>query len=128
MLTAERLMLIGGLVAFLLTIHWVRRRDLREKYAVGWLVVAFVLLLIGFFPSAIMAMADAAHLSYPAAVLFVALAAIYLFSLGVSVSLTRQYRKNVRLTQEIAMLERRIRLLEQRNETQTSNEVQIEHP
>lgn len=58
MLTAERLMLIGGLVAFLLTIHWVRRRDLREKYAVGWLVVAFVLLLIGFFPSAIMAMAD----------------------------------------------------------------------
>lgn len=114
MLTAERLMLIGGLAAFLLTIHWVRRRDLREKYAVGWVVVAFVLLLIGFFPTAIMSMADAAHLSYPAAVLFVSLAAIYLFSFGVSVSLTRQYRKNIRLTQEIAMLERRIRMLEDR--------------
>jgi hypothetical protein len=113
MLTAERLMLIGGLTSFLLTVHWVRRRDLREKYAVGWVLVACVLLLTGLFPGVIMSLADAAHLSYPAAVLFVALAVVYVFSLGVSVSLTRQYRRNVRLTQEVAMLERRIRLLEE---------------
>lgn len=118
MLTAERLMLIGGLCAFLLTLHWVRNRDLREKYAVGWVVVAVLLLLLGLFPQVLMSFADAAHLSYPAAVLFVSLAAIYLFSFMVSVSLTRQYRRNVRLTQELALLEQRLRQVERRLQQQ----------
>jgi len=111
MLTAERLMMMGGITAFLLTLHWVRRRDLREKYAVGWILVASVLLLVGLFPNVLMQMADAARLSYPAAVLFLALAAIYLFAFMVSVTLTRQYRRNVRLTQEIALLQEDLRQL-----------------
>jgi hypothetical protein len=111
-INAENLMLIGGLSAFVLTIYWVRSRDLREKYAVGWVIVAVLLLLLGLFPGLIMRVADASHLSYPSAVLFVALAAIYLFSFLVSVSLTRQYRRNVRLAQEVALLEQRLRELE----------------
>src|SRR5205085_164729 len=87
LLTAERLMLIGGLSAFLLTIYWVRKRHLREKYAVVWVGVAALLLLCGIFPEVIMTFADTAHLAYPSAVLFVALAAIYTFSFSVSVSL-----------------------------------------
>ena len=59
-----------------------------------------------------MSLADASRLSYPAAVLFVALAAIYVFSFTVSVSLSRQYRRNTRLNQEIALLELRLRGLE----------------
>ena len=31
-MNAELLMLIGGIVAFVLTLHWVRNRELREKY------------------------------------------------------------------------------------------------
>jgi hypothetical protein len=112
-ITAEMLMLVGGVCAFLLTISWVRRRDLREKYAVMWTVVAFLLLLCGLFPQAIKLFADASHLSYSSAVLFVSLAAIYVYSFAVSVSLTRQHRRNVRLTQEMAMLEYRVRQLEQ---------------
>jgi len=110
---AETLMLAGGVVAFLLTVYWVRSRDLREKYAVLWLMVATLLLLCGLFPEGIMMFADASRLSYPSAVLFVALAAVYVFSLSVSVSLTHQYRRNVRLAQEIALLEYRVRQLEQ---------------
>jgi hypothetical protein len=74
--------------------------------------VAFVLLVSGLFPGLIMSAASASHLSYPAAVLFVALAVMYVFSFTVSVSLTRQYRRNVRLTQELAILEMRLRRLE----------------
>jgi hypothetical protein len=59
-----------------------------------------------------MAWAETYHLSYPAAVLFVALAVIYSFAFSVSVSLTRQYRRNTRLTQELAILEHRVRTLE----------------
>lgn len=112
-MTAERLMLVGGVTAFLLTIYWVRNRDLREKYAVVWVLVAFLLLLCGLFPGVVKALADESHLSYPSAVLFVALAAIYCFAFSSSVSLTRQYRRNVRLIQELAMLEQRLRRLEE---------------
>ena len=115
-LNAELLMLLGGTSAFLLTVHWVRSRDLREKYAVGWLLLAFLLLLCGLFPGTIMAFADATHLSYPAAVLFVTLGAMYLFSFGVSVTLTHQHRRNLRLIEEVALLEQRLGELERRLE------------
>ncbi len=103
-MTAERLMLIGGLAAFLLTLHWVRRRRLREKYAVVWMTMAFGLLLVGMFPQVLMMFATSFKLSYPAAVLFIALAVIYLFSMSVSLSLSRARSTNTRLTQELALL------------------------
>ncbi|HTU19589.1 MAG TPA: DUF2304 domain-containing protein [Gemmataceae bacterium] len=114
-MTAETLMLAGGVSAFFMTVYWVRKRDLREKYAVAWLAVATLLLLCGLFPHIIMCWAEAAHLSYPSAVLFIALGIIYPFAFSVSLSLTRQYRQNVRLMQCLALLEHRVRMLEQNN-------------
>ena len=111
-INAENLMLVGGVGAFLMTIHWVRVRELRERSAIGWLLVATLLLIAGLFPEGVKATAERAHLSYPAAVLFVALAIIYLNSFFVSVSLTKLYRWNVRLTQQVALLEERVDRLE----------------
>jgi hypothetical protein len=111
-MNAETLMTTGGVLAFVITLYWVRRRELREKYAVGWVALASLLLVVGLFPDLLMMFADRAHLSYPAAVLFVALTLIYLFAFAVSVALTTQYRRNVRLTQEVALLEERLRRLE----------------
>jgi hypothetical protein len=113
-MSAETLMLIGGVFSFVLTLYWVRTRELREKYAVAWLGMGTLLLLCGLFPHIIMSFADVSHLSYPAMVLFVALAVDYVFSFGVSLSLSGQYRRNIRLTQEIAILEERVRRLEGR--------------
>lgn len=111
-MNAELFMLLGGTIGFLLTLYWVRCRDLREKYAVGWMLVATILLLCGLFPSVIMRLADASRLSYPAAVLFVALTFIYGYAFSVSVSLTRQHRTSNRLLQQVALLEERLRRLE----------------
>lgn len=126
-MNAPTLMLVGGIVAFLVTIHWVRNRDMRERYAIGWLAVAVLLLLCGLFPEVIMRWAKFARLSYSSAVLFVSLTAIYCFALFVSVALTHQYRRNVRLMQEVAILNHRLRLLERAEpEPQTiDDEVQI---
>lgn len=117
MINAEILMTAGGITAFILTILWVRNRELREKYAVVWIGVAFTLLVIGLFPSLVMMFADRVHLQYPSAVLFVALAAIYLYAFSTSVSISRQYRRNVRLMQELAIMELKMRELKamQRN-------------
>lgn len=111
-MNAELCMLIAGTGSFLLTLHWLRSRDLREKYAVYWMVVAFMLFLAGLFPRAIMMIADASRLSYPAAVLFISLAVIYGFAFSVSASLTRQHRASRKLLQEVALLEERLRKLE----------------
>lgn len=111
-MSAELLILLGGLSAFTLTLYWVRSRHLREKYAAVWLGVASLLLVCGVFPGLIMGLADAARLSYPSAVLFVSLAAVYVFSFGVTVSLSRHYWRNTRLVQELALLEQRVRDLE----------------
>jgi hypothetical protein len=113
-MTAERLMLIGGVSAFLLTVYWVRSRRLRERYAIAWLAAATLLLLCGIFPGGIMRLAELGHLSYPAAVLFAALTAIYCFSFLVTVSLTRQHRQSTRLLQELALVKHRLAALESR--------------
>jgi hypothetical protein len=107
-------MTAGGAIAFLLTIYWVRTRDLREKYAMVWIGVAAGVFVIGLFPTLFMAAADALHLAYPSAVLFLALTAIYTSLFGISVSISRQFRRNARLMQEMAILEMRLRQLEMR--------------
>jgi hypothetical protein len=115
-MNAERLMLLGGVSAFVLTLYWVRSRQLRERYAIGWMVLATILLLCGIFPNLIMRFADAARLSYSSAVLFIALGAMYLFSFFVTVSLSRQHRQSARLLQEIGLLQSRLEKLESRLE------------
>ncbi len=103
-MTAERLMLLAAILAFLLTIEFVRKRTLREKYAVAWLLVATGLLILGVFPQLIMLIADQARLAYPSAVLFATLGMIYVFSMSVSVSLSRRRHASLKLTQEVALL------------------------
>jgi hypothetical protein len=115
-INAELLMLIGGVGAFVMTLYWVRVRALRERYAVTWLLVASLLLLLGLFPDVIKWAAEKAHLSYPALVLFVSLGMIYTNAFFVSVSLSKHYHWNVRLTQQIAILEERLRKLEELNQ------------
>jgi hypothetical protein len=119
-MTAERLMFLSGVLAFLFTVLRVRGRALREKYGILWLAIGFLLLLSGLFPRLIMGFAEAAHLSYSSAVLFVALALIYVFAFTVSESLTGLYRQYVRLMQEVAILEERLRNVEARSEETAS--------
>ncbi|MFH0938417.1 MAG: DUF2304 domain-containing protein [Planctomycetota bacterium] len=113
-MNAERMMLFGGIAAFLLTVYWVRSRALREKYAVVWFFVALILLLCGIFPNIIMAFAESVKLAYSSTVLFISLGAIYIFSFSVSLSLTRQYRRNIRLMQELAIMEQRLQTMERK--------------
>jgi len=110
--STKLVMMAGGVAAFLLTVYWVRSRNLREKYAIGWLAVATLLLICGIFPQ-VLSIAPTIGLNYPTFVMGGALGVIYIFCFSVSVSLTHQYRRNVRLTQEMALMEQRVRILEQ---------------
>lgn len=111
-MTAETLMLVAGCCGFALTLSWVRRRHLSERQALGWMAVATVLLACGLFPRLITAAAEACHLAYPTAVLFIALTLGYLFAFGTSVAYTRLNRRQLTLLQHLALLEQRVRELE----------------
>jgi hypothetical protein len=128
MINAERLMLIGGIVAFVLTLAWVRRRDLREKYSLLWLAVAGCLLLCGLFPELLMTAAHWCRLSYPAAVLFVALTMGYCFAFSMTVALTRFHRRHTRLLQTVALLEHRLARLEAAGRLPVHSDVSVAAP
>ncbi len=113
-LSAETLMAISGIFSFIFTLYWVRKRELREKYAVVWFFIGLLVLFIGLSPQLIIWFAETAHLSYGVVVLFISLAIIFPFAFSVSISLSRQYRRNIRLTQEMAILEERVRQLEKK--------------
>ncbi|MDX1969966.1 MAG: DUF2304 domain-containing protein [Planctomycetaceae bacterium] len=120
-MTAETLMLAGGVGAFAVTFYWVRSRQLREKYAVVWMTVASALLLMGVFPQVVMRLAEATRMAYSSMVLFLSLGVIYVFSMSVSLSLTRSRRSSVKLMQDLALtryeldsLRERLALLEER--------------
>jgi len=104
-MNAEILMFLGGATAFLLTLYWVRVRELRERYPIGWVAVGSSLLVCGCMPGVVILLAKQMHLAYPTLVLFISLGAIYLYSFCVSVALSVLHRRNVSLTQRTAIME-----------------------
>lgn len=108
----EVMMMIGGVVAFLTTLFMVRRREMREQHATVWIIAAFGFLGLGLAWRPIMWLAIRAHVMPSAIVLMLALGVAYLFCFAVTVSLSRHYQRNLRLAQELALLEQRLRDLE----------------
>ena len=116
---AEFLMSLGGVVAFLITLFQVRERELREKYALGWMGISLLLLIFGLAPSLLMKISHTLNFSYAALAAFITAGALFLFAFSTSISLSRQYRRNIRLTQEVGLLEKRVRDLEEKVRTPT---------
>lgn len=108
---------ILGIVAALLTlsivIEMLRRRRLRERHAIWWLVAGFLALLISVFPSILQSVASLLHFSVPVnLVFFVSLFILFLVALQHSSELTRLEDHNRKLVERIVMLEMRVRALE----------------
>lgn len=111
-MSAELVMTICGWSAFVVTIYWVRDRELREKYAMAWLSMAAYFLVLGTFPQIIKSFAEWANMAYATAALLFMVPPLYAFCFANNVSQSRQFRRNQRLMQELALLQRRVRQLE----------------
>ncbi len=113
----QYVMLAGGAIAFLMTLFMVRKREMREKYATAWILAAFAILGLGFMLKPILLLAIGIGVMPSAIVLMGAIGVGYLFAFTVSVSLSRHYKRNMKLAQEVALLEERIRQLEAQTNT-----------
>lgn len=107
-MTAESLLLVAGIGGLLTTIYWAKQREMREKYAVFWVLLGLGVFILGVFPVIIYKVAACFRLANSSVVLFFTLIALFLWAFSVTISLSRLYRKATRLAQEVALLNKQV--------------------
>ena len=107
---------IASLVLLIAVLELVRRRRLREKYALLWILTAIVLLVLSVWRGAVTSIATALGVSYGPTVLF-AVGALFVLVvlLHYSTVISALTDRTVVLAQRIAILEQRIEELESSN-------------
>jgi hypothetical protein len=97
--------LIGSLGTLIFLFELLRRRHLREKYAVLWGAVALVSLLIAIFPGILTRLSDLVGVEVPANLLFFLASLLLLMaSMQHSVELGRMEERTRTLAEEVALL------------------------
>ena len=111
---------IASLVLLFGVLELVRRRRLREKYALLWILTAIVLLILSVWRGAVSGIATALGVSYGPTVLF-AVGALFILVvlLHYSTVISALTDRTVTLAQKIASLEQRIDELERRSPNDT---------
>jgi hypothetical protein len=111
-----RVSLIAAIAAalFLLVIfELIRGRRLQERYALLWLVTGAVILLLAVWRDALRLVAEQLGIAYPPSALFVVgFLFILVVLLHYSTVISELAERNVRLAQDIALLEERLRIHE----------------
>lgn len=108
---------IFGILAALITlgvvIEMLRRRRLRERHAVWWLIAGTLALIVGVFPSTLAWAAGLVGVQLPAnLVFFVSIAILFLVCIQHSSELTRLEEQTRSLAEKVAMHEIRFGRLE----------------
>jgi hypothetical protein len=111
----QRIIAIFFSTAFLLlTVQLIRKHKLREAYALGWLISAFVILTLSVFGRIVDIVAGWFSVSYtPTLILVVGLLSALVLLLLQSVVLSTQADRIRDLAQHSAMMELRLRQLEE---------------
>lgn len=111
-----RLALIAGVLVYLGIIFFLlKKKKLSVQYCIIWLISGFVLLIFAVFPYIVLVLGDILRVINPVNFVFMVLIVfvlLILMSLSSAVSLLTE--KNKSLTQNSALLERRVRELETR--------------
>jgi hypothetical protein len=104
---------IASLVLLLGVLELVRRRRLREKYALLWILTAIVLLILSVWRGAVTSIATALGVSYGPTILF-AVGALFVLVvlLHYSTVISALTDRTVVLSQQMALLEERLRKLD----------------
>ena len=108
---------IASALFLLVIFELILSRRLQERYALLWLVTGSVILLLSVWRDALRLVAEQVGIAYPPSALFVI---GFLFILAVllhySTVISELAERNVRLAQDIALVEERLRIHERRAE------------
>jgi hypothetical protein len=104
---------IASAVFLLVIFELIRSRRLQERYALLWLVTGSVILLLSAWRDALRLVAEQIGIAYPPSALFVlGFLFILVVLLHYSTVISELAERNVRLAQDIALVEERLRIHE----------------
>ncbi|WP_349899478.1 DUF2304 domain-containing protein [Parafrigoribacterium soli] len=104
--------IVSALVVLAIVIELLRRRSLRERHAIWWLVAGIFTLIAGIFPATLTWAANLIGIEVPInLVFFVSIAILFLVCLQHSSELTQLESKTRALAERLALLE--LKLTEQ---------------
>lgn len=112
-----RLQIVFGIVLLLFmaaVVHMIRKRYLEIKYALSWFLTLVFLLIVDIFPGILMHVTKWVGVELPSNMLFI-LGFCFLMGivLNLTVALSKLSVQNKTLIQEVGMLEKRVRELEE---------------
>lgn len=112
----------SSVAVILFVFQLVRRRKLREEYAMSWLFASLMLVVVSVWRGSLDWAARLLGVAYPPSVLLLAVILIgFLVALHYSISLSRLSEQSKKLAQEIALLRHRV-------EEERMNSVRGENP
>jgi hypothetical protein len=101
--------ILGSTALLLVVLELVRRRRLLERYALVWLGVAVLLLLLSAWEGLLTGAASLIGISYPPSALFaIAFGFVILLLLHFSIAVSRLHDQSKVLAQQLALLEERM--------------------
>ena len=107
------LAIIGSFILLLIILELIRRKYLRERYALLWILTGGLFLLLSVKVSLLVWISNLLGFSIPSnALFFFGLLFLVLLSLALTVITSRLAEKNRILTQKVVLLEKRIADLE----------------
>jgi hypothetical protein len=108
---------IAAAIFLLVIFELIRSRRLQERYALLWLITGGVILILSLWRDALRLVSEQIGIAYPPSALFiVGFLFILVVLLHYSTVISELAEKNVRLAQDIALVEERLRLHERQEE------------
>jgi hypothetical protein len=108
---------IASAIFLLVIFELIRSRRLQERYALLWLVTGSVILLLSVWRDALRMVSQQIGIAYPPSALFIiGFLFILVVLLHYSTVISELAEKNVRLAQDIALVEERLRAHERREQ------------
>lgn len=113
-----RILLLIGVAVYLFVILWLmKKQKLLVRYSIIWLFSAAVLALFAVFPYIVLVLRDLTKIVTPSNLIFMmAIAFLLLISLCLTSIVSSLSEKIKKLAQQNALLERRVRELEEKHE------------
>lgn len=110
------LAIIASILFMLFIIMLVRDNKLEEKYSILWFIFAILILILTIFPKIIDNVAKFFGVYYAPSLLFlIGFIVLTIYIIHISIVLTKQNKKIVKLVQEHAILEDRLEKIEKNN-------------
>ncbi|MBP8626428.1 MAG: DUF2304 domain-containing protein [Syntrophorhabdaceae bacterium] len=113
--------LIIGLISigfFIVTFEFIRKRYLREEYAILWLLTSLAIALLSLWPGLIEIISRITGFYYITAILIVIFVFLIAILMHYSIVISKMKEMNKELVQQYALLEYKVRELEEKNSLQ----------